>query len=62
MAGSEEVPYQMDHYRSSRNRIFGSHDKSFVDGVLREVKDSGVDFILKSLWEDLLHVTRSCVA
>lgn len=52
----------MDHYRSSRNRIFGSHDKSFVDGVLREVKDSGADFILKSLWEDFLHVTRSCVA
>lgn len=35
--GSEEkVKYPMDNYNLSKNRIFNSRDRSFVDDVMRE--------------------------
>ncbi|KAL8376833.1 hypothetical protein RB595_007791 [Gaeumannomyces hyphopodioides] len=61
--GSEEkVKYLTDNYNIPRNRIFNSRDRSFVDGVMRETRGRGVDFVLNSLSGELLHATWSCVA
>ncbi|KAJ9386802.1 hypothetical protein DTO063F5_3460 [Paecilomyces variotii] len=62
VGNEEKVKYLMDNYNIPRNRIFNSRDKSFVDGVMRETRGRGMDFILNSLSGELLHATWSCVA
>ncbi|PWY84422.1 polyketide synthase [Aspergillus eucalypticola CBS 122712] len=61
--GSEEkVKYLMETYGLPRNRIFNSHDSSFVEGVMRETQGQGVDLALNSLSGELLHATWLCLA
>ena len=61
--GSEEkVQYLMETYGLPRNRIFNSHDSSFVEGVMRETQGHGVDLALNSLSGELLHATWLCLA
>ncbi|GKZ38794.1 type I Iterative Polyketide synthase (PKS) [Aspergillus brasiliensis] len=61
--GSEEkVQYLMDTFGLPRNRIFHSHDASFVEGVMRETQGQGVDLALNSLSGELLHATWQCLA
>ncbi|KAJ5296368.1 uncharacterized protein N7443_007261 [Penicillium atrosanguineum] len=45
-----------------RNRIFHSRDTRFVEGIMRETNQQGVDLVLNSLSGELLHATWGCVA
>ena len=61
--GSEQkVQYLMNTFNIPRNRIFSSRDDSFMEGIMRETQDTGVDLVLNSLSGDLLHTTWQCVA
>jgi NADPH:quinone reductase-like Zn-dependent oxidoreductase len=61
--GSEEkVEYLINNFGIPRNRIFNSRNDTFVEGVMRETQDRGVDFVLNSLSGPLLHASWKCVA
>ncbi|EAQ91853.1 hypothetical protein CHGG_00088 [Chaetomium globosum CBS 148.51] len=45
-----------------RERVFGSRDGGFVEGVMRETQGRGVDLVLNSLSGELLHASWGCVA
>ena len=61
--GSEEkTQYLMKEFQLERKRIFNSRDASFVEGVMHETQQKGVDLILNSLSGELLHATWKCVA
>ena len=45
-----------------RDRIFHSHDDSFVADVMRATDGTGVDVVLNSLSGELLHASWKCVA
>lgn len=61
--GSEEkAKYLADTFGIPRHRIFNSRDESFVDDVMRETQNVGVDLVLNSLSGELLHATWKCVA
>ncbi|KAF2871120.1 hypothetical protein BDV95DRAFT_495285 [Massariosphaeria phaeospora] len=57
-----KVQYLMDNFQLPRNRILHSRDDSFVQGIMRETNNRGVDLVLNSLATDLLHATWRCVA
>ncbi|PPJ57411.1 hypothetical protein CBER1_01404 [Cercospora berteroae] len=48
--------------RIPRERIFTSEDSSFVQDVMRETNDKGVDLVLDTLTGALLHDSWKCVA
>ena len=58
----EKVNYLMSKFGTPRNRIFNSRDDSFVEGVMRETGNRGVDLVLNSLSGPLLHASWKCVA
>ncbi|PHH71960.1 hypothetical protein CDD82_6238 [Ophiocordyceps australis] len=58
----EKVDYLMGHFGIPRNRILHSRDESFVQGVMRETNNRGVDLVLNSLSGPLLHASWKCVA
>ncbi|GAB7347261.1 hypothetical protein MBLNU459_g3352t2 [Dothideomycetes sp. NU459] len=61
--GSEEkIKYLVDEYGLPANHIFSSRDASFVEGLMRETSNKGVDMVLNSLSGELLHATWRCVA
>ena len=61
--GSEQkVQYLMQTFNIPRNRIFNSRDDSFVEGIMRETLNTGIDLVLNSLSGELLHATWQCVA
>ena len=61
--GSEDkVAYLTNELSFPKNRIFNSRDTSFVDGLMRETQNKGVDLVLNSLSGELLHATWHCVA
>ncbi|KAL7916704.1 polyketide synthase [Trichoderma velutinum] len=62
VGNEEKVKFLMDKFNIPRNRIFQSHDTSFVEGVMRETNGRGVDVALNSLSGELLHATWRCVA
>lgn len=62
VGNEEKVKYLMDTYRLPRNRIFYSRNTSFVDEVMRETSNRGVDLALNSLSGELLHATWRCIA
>ncbi|KAK5657863.1 hypothetical protein OQA88_2411 [Cercophora sp. LCS_1] len=45
-----------------RDRIFESHDDSFVADIMRCTRGKGVDLVLNSLSGELLHASWKCVA
>ncbi len=60
--GSEEkVEYLVEKWGMGRERVFGSRDGGFVEGVMRETGGKGVDFVLNSLSGELLHESWRCV-
>ncbi|KAI2820032.1 hypothetical protein CBS115989_3941 [Aspergillus niger] len=62
VGSDEKVRYLMETFGLPRNRIFNSHDSSFVEGVMRETQGQGVDLALNSLSGELLHATWRCLA
>ena len=52
----------MDTFDIPRNRIFSSRDPSFLDGVMKQTGNRGVDLVLNSLSGELLHLSWRCVA
>lgn len=57
-----KVQYLMDTFGIPRHRIFNSRNDSFVEGIMRETNNVGVDLVLNSLSGELLHATWRCVA
>ncbi|GAQ45906.1 polyketide synthase [Aspergillus niger] len=62
VGNEEKVAYLMDTFKLPRNRIFNSRNASFVDDVMRETNNRGVDLALNSLSGELLHATWKCIA
>lgn len=62
VGNEEKVNYLMSTFGIPRNRIFNSHDTSFLSGVTRETQGRGVDLVLNSLSGELLHASWKCVA
>ncbi|GKZ27195.1 type I Iterative Polyketide synthase (PKS), partial [Aspergillus brasiliensis] len=62
VGNEEKVAYLMDTFQLPRNRIFNSRNASFVDDVMRETDNRGVDLALNSLSGELLHATWKCIA
>jgi NADPH:quinone reductase-like Zn-dependent oxidoreductase len=61
--GSEaKVNYLVENLGIPRERIFHSHDDSFLQGVLQATGGKGVDLVLNSLAGELLHASWKCVA
>ncbi|GKZ35553.1 hypothetical protein AbraIFM66950_006217 [Aspergillus brasiliensis] len=58
----EKVAYLMDTFQLPRNKIFNSRNASFVDDLMRETDNRGVDLALNSLSGELLHATWKCIA
>jgi NADPH:quinone reductase-like Zn-dependent oxidoreductase/SAM-dependent methyltransferase/NAD(P)-dependent dehydrogenase (short-subunit alcohol dehydrogenase family)/aryl carrier-like protein len=58
----DKVTLLMDKFKIPRNRIFNSRNDSFLEGVMRETNNRGVDVVLNSLSGNLLHVSWDCVA
>ncbi|KAL2867458.1 type I polyketide synthase [Aspergillus lucknowensis] len=60
--GSEEKKdYLVNTFNISRDRIFNSHDSSFLQDILAATDGRGVDIVLNSLTGDLLHESwRAC--
>lgn len=71
MAGAEiyttvsneaKVQHLTEMLNLPRNRIFNSRSVSFVDDIMRETSNRGVDLALNSLSGELLHATWNCIA
>jgi NADPH:quinone reductase-like Zn-dependent oxidoreductase len=61
--GNEEKVQHLDNSCAiPRNRIFNSHDDSYLAGVMRETKGRGVDIALDSLSGEPLRASWKCVA
>ncbi|KAL4744332.1 hypothetical protein BDW72DRAFT_212821 [Aspergillus terricola var. indicus] len=61
--GSEnKIEHLVETFGLPRNRIFHSRDTSFVEEIMRETNQQGVDLALNSLSGELLHATWGCVA
>jgi NADPH:quinone reductase-like Zn-dependent oxidoreductase len=62
VGNEEKVQFLQTEFGIPRNRIFNSHDSSFLPDLMRETDNRGVDLVLNSLSGDLLHVSWKCVA
>ncbi|KAI0856935.1 acyl transferase domain-containing protein [Xylaria cubensis] len=58
----DKAAYLVENYDIPRNRIFDSRSSSFLEGVMRETGNKGVDVVLNSLSGELLHASWECVA
>ena len=62
-AGTEQKrKYLHEVLGIAQNRIFSSHDATFVTGIMQETAGRGVDVILNSLSGDLLHAGWRCMS
>ncbi|KAF9888394.1 hypothetical protein FE257_008672 [Aspergillus nanangensis] len=62
VGSQEKINYLMDTFKLLRNRIFNSRTDAFVEDIMRETNNRGVDLALNSLSGELLHSTWKCVA
>ncbi|KAH7115402.1 hypothetical protein B0J13DRAFT_654214, partial [Dactylonectria estremocensis] len=62
VGSQDKVDYLMKTYGIPRNRIFNSRDESFLEGIMKETENRGVDIVLNSLTGPLLHASWKCVA
>nr|ALQ32947.1 putative polyketide synthase [Fusarium sacchari] len=62
VGNEEKVEYLVKEHGIPRERIFDSHDASFLDGVMQQTAGKGVDLVLNSLSGELLHASWKCVA
>ena len=58
----EKVAHLMAQFGLPRDRIFSSRDQSFAKGIMEKTRGEGVQFVLNSLYGELLHLTWTCVA
>ena len=61
VGSAEKVEYLVETWGMGRERVFGSRDGGFVEGVMRETGGKGVDLVLNSLSGELLHESWRCV-
>jgi NADPH:quinone reductase-like Zn-dependent oxidoreductase len=54
--------YLMKTFGIPRSHIFDSRSTTFVEGIMRQTNNRGVDVILNSLSGELLHATWRCAA
>ncbi|ETS84328.1 hypothetical protein PFICI_02353 [Pestalotiopsis fici W106-1] len=57
-----KATYLMESFGIPRSHIFDSRSTAFVEGIMRQTNNRGVDAILNSLSGELLHATWRCVA
>ncbi|KAJ5762185.1 uncharacterized protein N7511_005567 [Penicillium nucicola] len=62
VGSTEKRKFIRDTYGIPLDRIFSSHDASFVDDILTYTAGRGVDVILNSLAGALLRASLSCIA
>ena len=62
VGNDEKVKFLMETFHLPRNRIFNSRNDSFVEDIMRETNNGGVDLALNSLSGELLHATWKCIA
>ncbi|KAJ5888153.1 type I iterative polyketide synthase [Penicillium taxi] len=58
----QKAQYLQEIFDIPRENIFESRNASFVDGIKSATGGQGVDIVLNSLSENLLHASWSCVA
>lgn len=58
----QKVQYLQETFDIPRENIYESRNASFVDGIRSATGGQGVDIVLNSLSESLLHASWSCVA
>lgn len=62
VGNGEKVDYLVKEHGIPRERIFHSHDASFLQGVMQQTAGKGVDLVLNSLSGELLNASWKCVA
>ncbi|CAG7923142.1 unnamed protein product [Penicillium olsonii] len=62
VGNDEKVNFLMETFHLPRHRIFNSRNDSFVEDIMRETNNGGVDLALNSLSGELLHATWKCIA
>lgn len=62
VGSQEKVQHLIDAFGIPRDRIFDSHNNSFVKDVMKATNGEGVDVALNSLAGELLHSTWRCIA
>lgn len=62
VGNEEKTQYLVDTFQIPRSRIYNSRNTSFIEGVMRETNNQGVDLALNSLSGELLHATWRCIA
>ncbi|KAL6704644.1 hypothetical protein ACN47E_008041 [Coniothyrium glycines] len=62
VGNAEKVQYLQKEFGLSKERIFTSQDTSFLEGVLGQTNNKGVDLVLNSLSGELLHASWQAVA
>ncbi|EGE80204.2 polyketide synthase, variant 2 [Blastomyces dermatitidis ATCC 18188] len=58
----EKMEFLKKEYGILEDHIFSSRDTSFVQGIMRMTKNSGVDLVLNSLSQEALRKSFECVA
>lgn len=62
VGNEDKVRHLMNNFHIPRSRIFNSRDSSFLEGILGQTDNQGVDLVLNSVSGELLHDTWKCVA
>jgi len=62
VGNEKKAEYLVQNFGMSRERIFGSRDAGFLDGIMAATNGEGVDLVLNSLAGELLHASWKCVA
>ncbi|KAK4443906.1 KR domain-protein [Podospora aff. communis PSN243] len=62
VSNERKIDHLVQQFDIPRERIFGSRDDGFLEGVLRATGGQGVDLVFNSLAGELLHASWKCVA
>jgi len=62
VGNDKKVEYLVRNFGIPRERIFGSRDVGFLDGIMAATDGEGVDMVLNALAGELLHASWKCVA
>ncbi|KAJ5168896.1 uncharacterized protein N7482_004490 [Penicillium canariense] len=62
VGNDQKVQHLIDTFGIPRDHIFSSRDSSFLQGVMEQTQNRGVDIVLNSLSGELLHLSWRCVA
>ena len=59
---TEKAQHLVDNFQIPRHHILYSRDESFLDDLMHQTGNRGVDVVLNSLAGELLHTSWKCVA